>query len=115
MAARKLLGIAPDAQIITFVGRIQPHKGPELLIRAIAEMLSHSPHLRAKLRVHIIGGASGAGLGEVERLKELVNWLNLSDVIQFFPPINRVELPDWYRAADLVCVPSYSESLDWLR
>jgi D-inositol-3-phosphate glycosyltransferase len=109
-AARKQLGMAPNAHIITFVGRIQPHKGPELLIRAISEMLSHSPHLRANLVVLIIGGASGVGTGEVERLKELVNWLNLVDVIRFLPPVHRNELPDWYRAADLVCVPSYSES-----
>ena len=108
--ARLTLGIAPDAHVITFVGRIQPHKGPELLIRAVSEMLSHSPHLRAKLIVYIIGGASGAGVPEVGRLKELVNWLNLADVIRFLPPVLRNELPNWYRAADLVCVPSYSES-----
>ena len=53
------------------MGRIQPHKGPELLIRATAELLSHSPHLRPKLRVYIVGGASGANTSEVERLKEL--------------------------------------------
>lgn len=109
-SARALLQIPSDAQVVTFVGRIQPHKGPELLIRATAEMLSHSPHLRAKLIVFIIGGASGNGIEEVERLKELTNWLNLCDVIRFLPPLPRTELPNWYRAADLVCVPSYSES-----
>lgn len=109
-AARQATGIAPDAHVITFVGRIQPHKGPELLIRAVSEMLSHSPHLRAKLSVLIIGGASGAGGAEVDRLKELVRWLNLSEVIRFLPPVPRNELPDWYRTSDLVCVPSYSES-----
>lgn len=108
--ARRILNIPLDAQVIAFVGRIQPHKGPELLIRATAEMLSHSPHLRAKLIVFVIGGASGSGTAEVERLKELVNWLSLSDVIRFLPPLPRLELPNWYRAADLVCVPSYSES-----
>lgn len=109
-AARALLNIPLDAQVISFVGRIQPHKGPELLIRATAEMLSHSPHLRAKLIVYVIGGASGSGVTEVERLKELVNWLGLADVIRFLPPLPRLELPNWYRASDLVCVPSYSES-----
>ncbi len=108
--ARAALNIPLDAQVISFVGRIQPHKGPELLIRATAEMLSHSPYLRAKLIVFVIGGASGSGATEVERLKELVNWLGLSDVIRFLPPLPRLELPNWYRAADLVCVPSYSES-----
>jgi D-inositol-3-phosphate glycosyltransferase len=108
--ARAELNIPLDAQVISFVGRIQPHKGPELLIRATAEMLSHSPHLRAKLIVYVIGGASGSGATEVERLKELVNWLGLTDVIRFLPPLPRLDLPNWYRAADLVCVPSYSES-----
>ena len=110
IAARKALNIPLDANIITFVGRIQPHKGPELLIQATSEMLSHSPHLRAKLIVFIIGGDSGSTGAEVARLKELVKWLGLSDVIRFRPPILRMDLPDWYRAADLVCVPSYSES-----
>ena len=109
-AARNLLQIPLDAQVITFVGRIQPHKGPELLIRATAEMLSHSPHLRTKLIIFIIGGASGSGVEEVERLRELVNWFNLADIVRFLPPLPRAELPNWYRAADLVCVPSYSES-----
>jgi D-inositol-3-phosphate glycosyltransferase len=110
MAARKEIGIESDAHVITFVGRIQPHKGPELLIRATAEMVTHSPQLRPKLRVFIVGGASGANGSEVERLKELVNWLGIDDVISFSPPVPRAALPNWYRAADLVCVPSYSES-----
>jgi D-inositol-3-phosphate glycosyltransferase len=57
-----------------------------------------------------MGGASGSGLGEVERLKDLVSWLNISDVVRFENPVPRAALPQWYRAADLVCVPSYSES-----
>jgi D-inositol-3-phosphate glycosyltransferase len=109
-AARAVVGLAQDALVITFVGRIQPHKGPELLIRATSEMIKHSPQLRPKLVVNIIGGASGANTSEVERLKELVAWLGISDVVQFAPPVPRADLPQWYRAADLVCVPSYSES-----
>jgi D-inositol-3-phosphate glycosyltransferase len=57
-----------------------------------------------------MGGASGSGLGEVERLKDLVSWLGIGDVVRFLDPVPRVELPQWYRAADLICVPSYSES-----
>ena len=109
-AAREAVGLPQDAHILAFVGRIQPHKGPEVLIRAVAEMLSHSPHLRPKLITVIMGGASGSGLGEVERLKDLVSWLNISDVVRFENPVPRAQIPQWYRAADLVCVPSYSES-----
>jgi D-inositol-3-phosphate glycosyltransferase len=39
-----------------------------------------------------------------------VHWLKLDDVIKFLAPISRDKLPDLYRASDLVCVPSYSES-----
>ena len=109
-AARAAIGLPTDAHVLAFVGRIQPHKGPEVLIRAVAEMLTHSPHLRPKLIVIIMGGASGAGTGEVDRLKDLSSWLGISDVIRFENPVPRAQLPQWYRAADLVCVPSYSES-----
>ncbi|CAN2171994.1 RfaG Glycosyltransferase [Candidatus Nanopelagicaceae bacterium] len=110
MAAREVLDIDKSAHVISFVGRIQPHKGPEVLIRSIAELVSHSPHLRTKLITNIIGGASGANQSEVERLKELTTWLGIDDVVRFAPPVPREELPQWYRASDLVCVPSYSES-----
>jgi D-inositol-3-phosphate glycosyltransferase len=109
-AARVKLNIAPDAIMITFVGRIQPHKGPDVLLRAAAEMVTHSPHLRAKLAVVIMGGASGSGLNELEKLKVLAKFLKIEDVTHFVDPVSREFLPDWYRASDLVCVPSYSES-----
>ena len=109
-AARVKLNIAPDAIMLTFVGRIQPQKGPDVLLRAAAEMVSHSPHLRAKLAVVIMGGASGSGLNELEKLKTLAKFLKIEDVTHFVDPVSRELLPDWYRASDLVCVPSYSES-----
>jgi D-inositol-3-phosphate glycosyltransferase len=109
-AARVNLNIAPDAIMLMFVGRIQPHKGPDVLLRAAAEMVSHSPHLRAKLAVVIMGGASGSGLNELEKLKALAKFLKIEDVTHFVDPVSRELLPDWYRASDLVCVPSYSES-----
>jgi len=108
--SRKKLGIAEDALMLAFVGRIQPHKGPEVLIRAVAEMLKHTPMLRAKLKTVIMGGASGNGSQEPERLQALTKFLGVDDVIEFMPPVPRDQLSDWYRASDLVCVPSYSES-----
>ena len=108
--ARTAVGLPQDALVVTFVGRIQPHKGPEVLIRATSELVKHSPALRHKLIVNVMGGASGANTEEVDRLKELATWLGIEDVVRFAPPVPRAELPQWYRAADLVCVPSYSES-----
>ena len=76
--ARKILEIAQDALVLTFVGRIQPHKGPEVLVRAVAEMVAHAPHLRAKLALVIIGGASGAGSNEPERLAKVAKFLGVA-------------------------------------
>lgn len=108
-AARVRLNIAPDATMLTFVGRVQPHKGPDVLLRAAAEMVSHTPHLRAKLAVVIMGGASGS-INELEKIKSLARFLKIEDITHFVNPVSRQVLPNWYRASDLVCVPSYSES-----
>jgi len=73
-------------------------------------MVAHSPYLRAKLAVVIMGGASGSGVNELENLKSLAKFLKVDDVTHFVDTASRAVLPDWYRASDLVCVPSYSES-----
>ena len=109
-AARTIVDLPQDSLVVSFVGRIQPHKGPEVLIRATSELVKHSPLLRHRLIVNIIGGSSGANTEEVDRLKELATWLAIDDVVRFAPPVPRADLAQWYRAADLVVVPSYSES-----
>ena len=90
--ARKNLSLDPKKLIISFVGRIQPHKGPEVLVRAINEMMQHNPELRAVLQVLITGGASGVGNDEALRIRELVNWLKLDDVIKFLDQIGRAHV-----------------------
>jgi len=108
--ARNRLDIAQDAIMLTFVGRIQAHKGPDVLLRAAAQMLDHTPFLRSKLAVVIIGGTSGAGADELDNLKGLAKFLKIEDVVHFIAPVAHAQLADWYRASDLVCIPSYSES-----
>jgi len=108
--ARTNMGIDKSKLVVSFVGRIQPHKGPEVLIRAINELMVHNPELRSDLQVLITGGASGVRNHEDIRMRELVTWLKLDDVIKFLDPVSRENLPDLYRSSDLVCVPSYSES-----
>jgi D-inositol-3-phosphate glycosyltransferase len=108
--ARNRLDIAQDAIMLTFVGRIQAHKGPDVLLRATAQMLDHTPYLRSKLAVVIIGGTSGTGVDELDNLKGLAKFLKIEDVVHFIAPVAHAQLADWYRASDLVCIPSYSES-----
>ena len=59
----------------------------------------------------IVGGASGAeGDGEVARARQLVDELGLHDRVRFVPPQPHHILSSYYRAADVVIVPSRSES-----
>lgn len=108
--ARVQLGLDKDSLILAFVGRIQPHKGPDVLISAAAEMIKHDPVIKSRLQILIIGGVSGGNGDELHRLQSLARFLGVHDRVKFIPPISRAELPHWYRAADLICVPSYSES-----
>ncbi|MDQ6875546.1 MAG: D-inositol-3-phosphate glycosyltransferase [Actinomycetota bacterium] len=108
--ARTRLGIAPDAVVLSFVGRIQPLKAPDVLLRAAADLLEREPALRTRLLVVVCGGPSGTGLDHPERLSELAVALGLSDVVRFEPPVDIDRLADLYRASDVVVVPSYNES-----
>ncbi|MBF6587633.1 D-inositol-3-phosphate glycosyltransferase [Nocardia farcinica] len=107
-AARAELGLAPGEPIVAFVGRIQPLKAPDVLVRAAAELLRRDPG-RA-LRVLIVGGPSGSGLQRPDVLIELAAELGISERVTFLPPQPPERLVQVYRAADLVAVPSYSES-----
>ena len=108
LAARRRLGIRPDAVMLLFVGRIQPLKAPDVLVNAAAELLALDPTLRHRLQVVICGGPSGTGLEHPESLAELATARGID--VSFVPPQERSGLADYYRAADLVAVPSYSES-----
>jgi len=109
-AARAQVGLPQDAHVLLFVGRIQPLKAPDVLLKAAADLLSRRPELRQKLVVAVLGGPSGSGLGKPRALNELAQQLGIVAQVRFVPPVGRATLAQWYRAADLVAVPSYSES-----
>ncbi|WP_434452517.1 D-inositol-3-phosphate glycosyltransferase [Lentzea sp. E54] len=108
--ARERFGIAQDAVVLAFVGRIQPLKAPDVLLRAAAEMLVRDPGLRSRLVVLIVGGPSGSGTERPKALEELAVRLGIADVVRFLPPQPGPSLAEVYRAADLVAVPSHNES-----
>jgi D-inositol-3-phosphate glycosyltransferase len=108
--ARAGLGLAEDALVLMFVGRIQPLKAPDVLLRAVALLLAQYPALRSRVVVPVIGGPSGTGLEHPESLAVLATDLGLDDVVRFVPPVAQAELARWYAAATLVAVPSYNES-----
>ncbi|WP_246113630.1 D-inositol-3-phosphate glycosyltransferase [Streptomyces montanus] len=109
-AARMRLGLPPDALVLLFAGRIQPLKAPDVLLLAVARLLEERPQLRERLVVPVVGGPSGSGLTEPESLQKLAARLGISDVVLFRPPVGQARLADWYRAASVLVMPSYSES-----
>jgi D-inositol-3-phosphate glycosyltransferase len=109
-AARRRLGLPPDAFVPLFAGRIQPLKAPDVLLRAVAILLDEDPALRDQLVVPVVGGPSGSGLARPEHLHKLAARLGVADVVRFQPPVDQRELADWYRAASTLVTPSYSES-----
>lgn len=103
-AERTALGLG-NAPALLFAGRIQPLKGADLAVEALAQLT----HRDATL--HIVGGPSGpAGSAELSRLHELVVALGLGDRVRFVPAQTHGDLARYYRAADVCLVPSHSES-----
>ncbi|GAA1896269.1 D-inositol-3-phosphate glycosyltransferase [Streptomyces sodiiphilus] len=109
-AARARLGLPQDAVIPLFAGRIQPLKAPDILLYAVRELLDREPALRGRLVVPVVGGPSGSGLARPERLHKLAARLGIGDLVLFRPPVSQAALADWYRAASVLVMPSYSES-----
>ena len=107
---RRRLGLAPDAIVLVFAGRIQPLKGPDVVLRAAASLLRLAPELAERLVVVFVGGPSGSEVGAPGRLDGLAGELGVAGRVRFEPPCPHRDLADWYRAATLVLVPSHSES-----
>jgi D-inositol-3-phosphate glycosyltransferase len=100
--ARAVLGLPAGDKIVAFVGRIQPLKAPDILLQAAAKV--------PEARIVVAGGPSGSGLAAPQGLVGLAGELGITDRVTFLPPQSRENLARLFQAADLVAVPSYSES-----
>jgi D-inositol-3-phosphate glycosyltransferase len=104
--ARRRLGV-PDRTVLLFVGRLQPLKGPDVAIRAAAGAMRRG--LDATLVV--VGGPSGpGGPSYVDGLRRLAAREGLGERVVFLDPMPHEELPWAYSAADVLLMPSRSES-----
>jgi len=102
--ARKALGMG-SGPVLLFVGRIQPLKGVDVAVRALAALG------RRDASLYVVGGSSGtSGDAYVESVHSLVEELGLASQVHFVAPQPHHILSTYYRAADAVWVPSRSES-----
>jgi D-inositol-3-phosphate glycosyltransferase len=100
--ARQALELPQNQPVLLFVGRLDPFKGPDVLLRAAALM-------EEQAQVVIVGG-NLAGDHELHNLRKLATSLDISQRVHFLGARPQQELPMLYSAADVTVVPSYHES-----
>jgi D-inositol-3-phosphate glycosyltransferase len=94
--------------VLAFVGRLQPLKAPDVAVRVLGELRRAERPLDVELLV--VGGPSGNGGMEPERLRALAVAEGVADRVSFLPALSQERLADVFRAADLTLVPSHSEA-----
>jgi len=112
--AKQYVGVSPDRCLLLFVGRIEPLKGIETLIRAMALLRQRDSCPKKAASLAIIGGdphaTPDAMNAEMKRLRLLCYELEMEDVILFLGKRDQDTLPYYYSAAEMVVVPSHYES-----
>lgn len=111
-STRRDLGIGSDEPVVAYIGRLQPLKGPDVVIAAagpLLELLVRAGH-PPRVTVVICGAPAGRAVGEMERLRALAAAAPPGVTIRFLEPRPALALADLYRAVDVVAVPSRSES-----
>jgi D-inositol-3-phosphate glycosyltransferase len=111
---RRQLGICDRLHMILFVGRIEPLKGIDTLLRAMAIVAKDFPRWKDEICVCIVGGDASEKPdtinAEMERLRALREELGISDLVTFLGAQAQDTLPCYYSAADVLVVPSHYES-----
>ncbi|MDO8473598.1 MAG: glycosyltransferase [Dehalococcoidia bacterium] len=102
--ARKALGLDTDERIVLYVGRMEPLKGVDILIKALAQMSGVE-----RLRCLAVGGNSNDD-GEVAELRNLAESAGVASRMTFLGPVEHEKLPLYYSAAEVTAVPSRYES-----
>ena len=100
--ARDRLGLNGNRTLL-FVGRMEPLKGLDILLRAFAEL--EDP----KAELIVLGGDEGS-VRELARTQALARELGIDARVRFGGSVDHASLPDYYNAADVCVVPSYYES-----
>ncbi|MHC1784013.1 MAG: glycosyltransferase [Anaerolineaceae bacterium] len=112
--AKAAVEIPPCKHMLLYVGRIEPLKGLETLIRAISNLKDSGALDQFPFCLTIIGGDPDAApeliSSEMARVKNLSQELGLSDLVIFLGKQDQDQLPYYYSAADIVIVPSHYES-----
>jgi D-inositol-3-phosphate glycosyltransferase len=112
--AKARLGVNPDQKLLLFVGRIEPLKGIETLLRAVAILLERGVCNCESLCLSIVGGdpeeSEAEKNAEMERLMALRTELGLAKLVTFLGKQDQDALPDYYAAAEAVIMPSHYES-----
>ena len=111
-AAKARLGIAQEPKNVLFAGRIEPLKGIDTLLEAIALLQSCCPNTIRTLTVSIVGGdpLSENPDAEMARLQQMREDLGLEELVTFLGSKDQDLLPDYYAAAEMVIMPSHYES-----
>jgi len=110
--AKLHIGHPIDHQTIVFAGRIEPLKGIDTLLEAVALIRKRHPEVMRNTSVTIIGGDPWADDldDEMARLQEMRTVLGLHDLVTFAGAKDQTVLPYYYAAAAMVVVPSHYES-----
>ncbi|MGH2830286.1 MAG: D-inositol-3-phosphate glycosyltransferase, partial [Actinomycetota bacterium] len=108
-AARRSLGLT-GRRVLLFVGRFQPLKRPQIALHAVADLVRRRPDLAQDLALVMVGGPSGRGGITPDGLRKLASDLGIADIVDVLDPVPHALLPDHYRAAEAVIMPSATES-----